>query len=82
MSADWLRVANNPLQLFNHRLGDADIIEVNLKAESPGRVGNLPPLLERHAVAQRFNHPTNGGDGSLALVDPKRITDSLALFRL
>ncbi len=81
MAADRLCITDNPLQLFNHRFSDADIIEVNLKAECPGGVGHFPPLLERHAVAQRFNHPTNGGDGSLALVDPERITDSLALFR-
>ena len=82
MAADRPRIANNPLQLLNHRLGNTDIIQVNLKAECPGGVGHLPPFLKRHAVAEVFNHPANRRHRPLALVDPERIADRLALIPL
>ncbi|SAV85558.1 Uncharacterised protein [Klebsiella pneumoniae] len=80
MAAYWFCVADNSFKLFYHLLSDADIIELNRQPECPGRVGHLPPFLERHAVAQRFNHTPDGGDGAFALVDPESITDRLAFL--
>ncbi len=34
MATDWLRIANNPLKLVNHRLRDADFIQIDLAETS------------------------------------------------
>ncbi|EMI36481.1 hypothetical protein MTE2_4820 [Klebsiella pneumoniae VA360] len=79
MSARRFGITYNPLKLINHRLSDADFIQIDLKPKRPGGVGHLPPFLNGHRIPQPLDHPLNCRHRSFSLMDPERITYCLPL---
>ncbi|CNK33538.1 Uncharacterised protein [Yersinia enterocolitica] len=72
MTAAWLGVVYQPLQLLIHLFGNTGFQYTYIKAKGAGGFVGLPPLDHLDEIAQRFNHPSDCANGAFMFMDVLR----------